>query len=123
MRRKNARPIRSRRTGGVRYGDGRFGGESRSVVEGADQGPVAGLDRGLAGLGARFLPLSDLPFYYAADITGIRGAADRSDRSVHDYLVDAAGRRGQFRLARRPRRPPAAADDLDPWVFAVQFYR
>ena len=52
-----------------------------------------------------------------------RSAADGRDVRVHDHAVDAAGRRGLVGLARRSARPPAAVDDLDPRLFAVQLHR
>src|SRR5580704_5918421 len=63
-------------TGGVRDGDGRCGREARCLVAGTEQGPVVSLGGRMAGLDAGCVRLHDLPADHAADIPGIRRAAD-----------------------------------------------
>ena len=61
--------------------------------------------------------------YHAADRARIQRTANRGDCGLHDYVVDAAGRRSQFWLDERSSWPTPAADDLDPRLFRMQLHR
>src|SRR5262249_50818515 len=121
--------IRRGETGRVEPGevrddsDGRDRPQSASVVEGTNEGPVAGMGGGLAGLDPRLVRLHDLPADHAADFAGVQCSADGRDLCVYDHAVDAPRRRGLLRLARRSPRAATAADDLDPRLFRVQLHR
>ena len=96
---------------------------SRAVVEGTNQGSVAGVVGGLARLDARCLRLHRLPADHGADRQGVQRAADRGDRGLHHHAVAAAGRCDGVRLARRSGRAQDSADDLDPVVLDLQLHR
>src|SRR5689334_9068997 len=88
------------------------------MVEGTNQGPMAGLGSRLARVDPRCFRLHHFPAANGADFQGLRRAADCGRCRLHPDLVDAADRRNRVRLARRPDRPQEAVDDLDRLVLA-----
>ncbi len=92
-------------------------------MEGADQGPVVRVRRGVDGLDPRRLRFHDLPVDHGADRQRVQSTADGSGDRLHSDPVDAAGRCHRLGLGRRSGRAQISADDLDPRLFAVQFHR
>ena len=77
----------------------------------------------LDGLDPGRLRFHRIPADHAADLAGVRGAADRRRLRADSDLMDASRRRCGFGLARRPGRPQDPADDFDPGLFNLQLHR
>ncbi len=92
-------------------------------MEGAKQGAMEGVDRGLAGLDARRVRFHDLSADHGADRQGIRRSLNRGHRRVHDHPVDAPGGRDGRRLDGRPDGSKDPADDFHSLVLALQLHR
>src|ERR1700752_4397559 len=84
----------------------RFG--SASLVEGANQGSVVRLDRGVARLDARCVRLHDLLVDYGADRADLWRVAGRGNRGIHVDVVGPGYLRHRQRLSRRPPLAPGA---------------
>src|SRR5215469_3790286 len=93
------------------------------MVERTEQGPMVRLVGGLAGVDPRRLRLHGIPADHAANLAGIRRAADRGRLCPYRDLVDAPGRRSRLRLVGRSGRSQASADDLDIGLLGVQLHR
>src|SRR5437870_3183789 len=98
--------------GGVSNGDHRSDDERTALVERADPGSMAGLVGRLVRVDAGRLRLHRVPADHGADLQGVRGLPDASDRGAHRDPVDAPGGSVRLRLAGRSGRAPGALDDL-----------